>query len=156
MVMRGAFEDDESQIRFLNVDVDVWSRSSLQAVVDALGARIFVHHVGLEGREYGAHFSYSGSFQKDVDTLTRRLARLLKQLPPAARKAWDKARVRDFNVGIRSGIRPSSLEFAIKADTIKLVADIGARIVITTYSAQVAQAEQVRPLKKRAGRPTKR
>jgi len=150
------WEDDEQATRFLNVDVDVWSRSSVQAVVDALGTKVFVHHVGLEGNEYGAHFSCARSYDKDVDTLTHQLAGLVKKLPPLARKAWDKARVRDFNVGIRGGIRPSSLEFAIKTETVKLVAEVGGRIVITAYAAQAKQAEHGESLRKRRGRPTTR
>jgi len=150
------WEDDEQETRFLNVDVDVWSRSSLQAVVDALGTKVLVHHVGLEGKEYGAHFSHARSYQKDVDTLTRQRAGLVRKLPPLARKAWEKARVRDFNVGIRGGTRPSSCEFAIKADTVKLVAEVGGRIVVTAYAAPVEHAESRKSLRKRRGRPTTR
>jgi len=40
------FGERSTPTRFLNVDVDVWSKSDLQPLVAALGKKIFVHCVG--------------------------------------------------------------------------------------------------------------
>jgi hypothetical protein len=40
------FGERSTPTHFLNVDVDVWSKSDLQPLVAALGKKIFVHCVG--------------------------------------------------------------------------------------------------------------
>ena len=137
-----SWEQDEEETHFLNVDVDVWSKSSLEPLVAAFGRKVFVHYVGPEGKEYGAHFPLANSYKKDADTLTRKLAALVARLPAAARKLWDQARAKDFNVGIQGGIEPHSHEIALKQETVSMVARVGGRIVVTTYAAQVAPPER--------------
>jgi hypothetical protein len=129
---------------FLNVDVDVWSRTSLQPLVDALGEKVDLHYLGSEGEKQSAHFSLARSYGKDADRLTRHLAGLVKRLPPAARKHWNHARARDFNIGIQGGQRPFSHELSLEAETLKLVADVDGRIVITTYGLPVEQPRRKR------------
>ena len=136
------WEQDQEETHFLNVDVDVWSKSTLEPLVAALGRRIGIHYVGDEGKQYGAHFSLAHSWGKDADTLTRQLATLVTTLPGPARRLWDNARVKDFNVGIQSGITPHSHEVAIKESTVALVARVGGRLVITTYAADVAPSRR--------------
>ncbi len=127
---------DEEETHFLNVDVDVWSTTSLQPLVDALGKRVFVHYAGPEGKKQGAHFTLAKSYGKDADALIRRLATLITELPPAARKLWDHAVSREFNVGVQGGLTPRSHEIAVDGETLKLLAKVRGRIVITIYGAQ--------------------
>jgi hypothetical protein len=119
---------------FLNVDVDVYSKTSLQSLVAALGRKVIVHHVGREGRIQSAHFSLASTYRDDADTLAYRLARLVTRLPPAARQSWDRARRRDFNLGIQAGIAPYSHEIALTRRTLQRVVAVGGRVVITTYA----------------------
>ena len=126
-------EDDETQ--FLNVDLDVWSRSPLDQLVAAFGRRVRVLFVGREGRRYGAHVGLSSS-GRNVDTLVRALARLVADLPKTSRTLWDRAQSREFNIGIQAGHEPHSHELRLKADTLEAVARLNARIVVTTYAAQ--------------------
>ncbi|HTC94483.1 MAG TPA: hypothetical protein VK699_13675 [Terriglobales bacterium] len=135
--MKVVFNQDPKETHFLNVDVDVWSKFPLDQLIVALGDEVFVHYVGLEGERYGAHFSLSHSFQKDADTLTRRLATLITNLPRTARKLWNNAQVRQFNIGMQSGVKPPSHKICIKKQTLEAVVRVGGSIVVTTYAAQV-------------------
>jgi hypothetical protein len=45
-------EDD--QTHFLNVDLDVWSRSPLDELVAAFGKSVYVLYIGRERRRYSA------------------------------------------------------------------------------------------------------
>jgi hypothetical protein len=51
----GRRELNASETRFLNVDLDILSRSPLDALTDAFGTRVCVLHVGREGRHFSAH-----------------------------------------------------------------------------------------------------
>jgi hypothetical protein len=134
---RKAWNEDET--RFLNVDVDVWARFPLDDLVAAFGSKVFVHHVGPEGRRHGAHFSLAGGGD-DADQLTRRLVALVTGLPRTARSQWSRAIAREFNVGIQGGIEPRTHEVRLEADTLALVARVGGRLVVTTYAAPAAAA----------------
>lgn len=124
---------------FLNVDLDVLSRRRLEPLATALERRgVFVHYVGPEGSRHGAHFSLTSiAGVSGADTLTRTLAGHIAALPPAVRALWDSAASRTFNIGIQAGVRPPSHEVCIASQTIALIAALSARIVITTYSAEV-------------------
>jgi hypothetical protein len=123
-----------NETRFLNVDVDVWSRSDLQPLVAALGRKILVHYVGRERREQSAHFSLASAHAKDADAIIRRLVALIEALPSPARQLWNRAR--DFNIGIQAGTEPYSHELAVRDSTLALVAGVRGRIVITTYGRE--------------------
>ena len=129
-------QPDNNETQFLNVDLDVWSRSPLDELVAAFGKRVFVLYVGREGRRYGAHVAlvrYSTS--KKADTVIRALARLVADLPEAPRAIWDRAQSRELNIGIQAGHTPHAHELRIKPDTLEAVASLDARIVVTTYAA---------------------
>ena len=133
---------------FLNVDVDVYSRTSLQPLMAALGRKVIVHRDGREGREYSAHFSLATAHGETADTVTYRLAGLIQTLPRPLRALWDAARRRDFNLGIQAGTSPFSHEIGISKRTLERVVDVGGRLVITTYAARI-------PRRRTGGRPRK-
>jgi hypothetical protein len=131
-----SWSQDDDETRFLNVDVDVWSTFPLDTLVAAFGERVFVHYVGSEGKVFGAHFSIPGG-GRDADRLTQQLVALVVGLPKAARGLWNRAMVREFNVGIQAGIKPHSSELRLEGTTIAAVARVHGRLVITTYAAEV-------------------
>jgi hypothetical protein len=124
----------EDETRFLNVDVDVWSKTDLQPLVSALGRKILVHYVGAEGAEQSAHFSLASAHGKSADAIICRLVALIEKLLPRPRQLWNRARARDFNVGIQAGVTPYSHEIAFQHSTLELVARVRGRIVIATYA----------------------
>ena len=137
------------QTCFLNVDVDVWSPSDLRPLVAALGRKILVHYVGEERGAYSAHISLASAYTRDADTRIRRFISLVDKLPTAARRLWDRARSRDFNIGIQGGVTPHSHEIALDEGTIALVAGVRGRIVITTYAVETTAPAPPRPSRKK-------
>jgi hypothetical protein len=136
MIVRQQAVADESPTQFLNIDVDIWSKSKLEPLMAALGKNVLVHYVGAERHEQSAHFSLASAHGKDPDTILHRLVALIERLPPPARQLWNRARTRDFNIGIQAGVTPFSHELALEAGTLERAAAVGGRVVITTYAAE--------------------
>jgi hypothetical protein len=93
-----------------------------------------VHYVGRERRRYSAHFSLW--FPRNADVAIKRLARLITKLPPPARRMWNQASKRVFNVGYQSGFRPVSFESEISSGAVTAAARLGASITVTIYAAE--------------------
>ena len=120
---------------FLNVDLDVYSRSNLEPLVAAFGKRVVVLHVGRRRQGYEAHLEIAGN-ARTADAVIRKFASLIHSLPGPARKLWDTAKRRDFNVGLQAGMQPFALEFSLEPETVQAAASLNARIVITVYAPE--------------------
>ena len=127
----------EHDTRFLNVDLDVFSRQPLEALGVAFGSKVSQLYVGRDGRRYRAHFELSAANRTSADALIVGLVRLVKSLPRAARTVWNAAYRRDFNIGVQGGFRPRSYELSLKPETLKLVSSVNARVVLTIYAAEI-------------------
>jgi hypothetical protein len=123
-----------NETQFLNVDLDIYSRSNLEPLVEALKGRLFIHYVGREKGRYAAHLSLS-SYGQAVDALILDLGRLIKKLPKPAKALWNSATSREFNLGIQSGYKPKCFEVKVNESSVALVSELNASIVITTYAA---------------------
>src|SRR4051812_46724848 len=120
---------------YMNVDLDIHSRVSLQGLVGAMGDEAFVLYVGGERRRHQAHVELAAShMDMSADRTILGLIRLIKRLPPRYRKVWDAARTREFNIGIEAGLQPRSFELRLQRRTIEAVAAVGATIVTTVYA----------------------
>ena len=135
MKTRTAGTFDEEATNFLNVDLDIFSKSPLEPLVSAFGDKLWVHYVGPEGARYGAHLECG--FPRHPEAGIKALAALVRQLPSQARKLWKNAQVKDFNIGIQGGIKPHCREFPLSLDTLSAVVKLGARVVITVYAAEL-------------------
>jgi len=122
---------------FLNVDLDIRSRQDLDPLIAALGRRILVLHAARHGRTYTAHLELARS-PKSSDAAIRAFAGLIRALPKGARRLWDTATVRDFNIGVQAAMQPHAYEIALAHETIEAVSALRARIVLTVYAAEEA------------------
>jgi hypothetical protein len=136
---------------FLNVDLDLYSRSNLKPLVTALGQRVLTLHVGCEGQTYSAHLELSRE-PKTADFAIRGFAALIHALPRVERKLWDTAKVRDFNVGVQAAMQPHYYEIPLAYETIKVASELKARIVFTVYAAELPQSQK-RPPNRSLQRP---
>jgi hypothetical protein len=129
--------ENEEGTQFLNVDLDIFSRVPLDPIVEAFGKKVFVLHVGKWGRRYSAHVELSGSgADKRADLLVRRLVGLVKELPRGARRVWNEAESREFNLGIEAARRSQMFELRLQPETLEAVASVDGRIVITVYAPE--------------------
>lgn len=131
--------------RYANVDLDVWSRRSLQPLVAPMGSRVSVLYIGRERKRHGAHLELRGcGFAMSADAAILGLVGVIESLPPSAWKLWDTASTREFNIGIEVGLQPHGFEVHLKPETVSAVTDIGATVAVTVYAPQVD--EDGRPL----------
>ena len=134
--LKKQFEPPGASTQFLNVDLDLWSRSSLDPLIKAFGRKIIALHMGKDGREYRAHLELA-SESDNPDVALRRFVKLVEELPRPAKTLWNRARVREFNIGIQSAAKPHSFEMRLKDATVRAVARVNAQIGMTVYGAEV-------------------
>jgi hypothetical protein len=129
------YEIDETKTHFLNVDLDVWSRSRLEKLAEALEPRLSVLYVGSEGKRHGAHFEFNGKrFDTDATYKVLHLLKAVEQLPARARRIWQDASVRELNVGVQAAGKPHSFEVRLSPKAVEAAARAGAGIVLTVYA----------------------
>ena len=121
--------------RFLNVDLDIYSKRDLQALTTALGKNVIVLHVGRIGRTHHARLELAKT-TKTADATIRGFCALIEALPKVEREAWDAAKARDFNVGVQAGTQPHSSEFVLEPETLSAACELGARIILTVYAPE--------------------
>jgi hypothetical protein len=119
---------------FLNVDLEVGARTraALAPLLDALEGTMFELFRGRLRGLYRAHYEIIGC-ARDASTTIRALAEAIEALRPPARRAWNAAALRDFNVGVELARGVKNIELAVDADAVQRVASLGGRIVITAY-----------------------
>jgi len=125
--------------KYLNVDLDVYSRSDLRPLVNGFGKRVIALYVGRERRRYSAHLELAGFQRPSADATIHAFCTLIRALPKTERELWNGAKTREFSVGVQAGRQPFACDFRIEAQTIKAVAELGAVIVLTVYGSEMAK-----------------
>jgi len=144
---------EEEGTTFLNVDLEVISRTPLDPLVRAFGRKVDVLHVGPWGRRYGAHVEVAGSgYRGNADSLIRRLVTLVKALPRNARRLWDTAQSRVFNVGIEAAAKSRTFELRLEPETLMAVAGVAGCIVITVYAPERTDEAPTAPERSRTAK----
>jgi hypothetical protein len=126
---------DDERTELLNVDLDIVSDSPLEPLVEAFGDRVDVLHVGKWGRRYGARLEVGGSgYQDEANKLINRFVSLVESLPGSPRRLWDRARSREFNVGIEAANESPLFEWRVQPKTLEGVMRVNGSIVVTVYA----------------------
>jgi hypothetical protein len=128
-------ESETEQTEFLNVDFDILSASPLESLARAFGSSVSVLYVGKEGDHFGAHFEIRKVYGKNAEQLVREFVALVKNLPSSARRLWDGATSRDFNVGVQGGFEPRMYETALSSAVLRLIAEVGGCLTFTVHAA---------------------
>jgi hypothetical protein len=116
------------------VDLDIKSNKNLQPLLNALNSRVFQLHSGRMGRQHWVRLELSRQ-PKTPDEAIRRFCRWVETLPPAAKKVWNDASHREFDIGIQAGGTPAA-EWLLDQLTLKRVAMVGGQIKVTVYCAE--------------------
>lgn len=117
---------------FLNVDLEIFSKSDLKLLADALRRNLDVHYLGMEFGKHKAYFELS-AFPRSPDAAIIRYCKLIQKLRPDARKLWDGAKSRSFDIGFEAPRRGRYFWGAVSRDAVRAAADVGAQIAITVY-----------------------
>ncbi len=164
--------------QFLNVDLEVWSHQDLGPFAKAVESLGVVLYAGKVRRRFLA--SVEANPARGMNSPERTmwaLLKILKTLPPAARRLWRQADSRVFNVGYDGGefltlfherpvgsgrwhprkadaARWSPCKTTLSLELLRAVAGVGGTIVTTIYPPS-RQVSSRRPGKgrRRRGRP---
>src|SRR6185295_8092335 len=124
---------------FLNVDLELSSREDLASLAAALQPRLTELHVGRVGRTHWARLELR-RHPRTPDAAIRQLVSAIQSLPGRQRARWNRATRRDFNIGIQAAEEPRYVELPLAPTTVKMVGQVGARIVVTVYGLALARA----------------
>jgi hypothetical protein len=121
-------------IRYLNTDLVIESKSDLSRIVQEFGDDVIVlHHGEMRGYHLASFEVDSGGTSTGADEIINFFCLLVEQLPKEVREIWDGCCSRVLDIGYESGMSPLNFRSEIRAPTIQRVAAIGASIVITIY-----------------------
>jgi hypothetical protein len=114
------------------VDLDVRSRRSLAPLLKAWH---WAQTPGRAGTQTPRWLVVSARGQpKTADQAVRALVRSVERLPAPARRCWNQATRRTFDIGIQAGLAPRCYEdVTLEQRTIQAVARIGGQLHITIY-----------------------
>jgi hypothetical protein len=131
---------------FLNVDLDVEAPFDLAPLVEALGERVSNMYTGPGPAGFETHLELSGDLvmPASADAAIRGFVALLDALPLAARSLWDRASMRELNIGIAGGTTPAAFEATLPAATLADAARLGAGIGVTVYAFDPKAAQRAR------------
>ncbi|MEM1445790.1 MAG: hypothetical protein AAGF84_07040 [Planctomycetota bacterium] len=121
-----------SNIRYLNVDLDIESREPLEALIADLGEEVDVLYHGQSRGLHEASFELPG-ITADAESTITEFCTLLFNLGPEAMGVWERAVSRTFDIGFESGDAPRSFRAIIHPDTVRNVADLNAAVIVTIY-----------------------
>ena len=123
-----------SSIRYLNTDLDIESENDLTPIIEAFGEDVIVMHHGERHGLNIASFEISSYYRSANETIEY-FCDLVENLSENERKIWNSCCSRTLDIGYECGSCNQSYHSEIRPDTIKRVADIGARLVVTIYSS---------------------
>jgi len=127
---------------FLNVDLDIESKSSLRSLVRELGKRVTVMFSGRMNGRYCLFVESAGS-ERHQDATIKALCALIEGLSPSSRQLWDAAHRKEFDLGYESRFSSQRANrFRILPDTLRRVAELRASVAVTLYSERRGEANK--------------
>lgn len=131
---------------FLNVDLDLKSRTDPAALMTEWHGRVLAQHLS---KSAGAHWLHvSLPFQpKNPGDAIRGFAKLTSRLSSRARRIWSRAS-KELDIGIQAGgVRSerTSAKWVLDEAVVKTLADLGVRLRVTIYSPSL-RTQSVDPL----------
>ena len=118
---------------FLNVDLDIESKSPLRALACEFGDRVSVM---FSGRMKGRHCLYleTAGADSSQDATLNALCALVEGLSLGGRRVWDAADKREFDLGYEARLSSERANrFRIRPDTLRRIVGLGATLAMTIY-----------------------
>ena len=125
------------EIAFLNVDLDIESPSGFDAINAGFKGIACDLHEGMPVRPDPHRASYE--VETDQERLPSPAARIeafcdaIESFPLDARRQWDAATQRVYNIGINSGTEPYHKNWTLPQSLVQRIARVGAAIELTVY-----------------------
>ena len=130
---------------FLNVDLDIESKSDLTVLKDELGQNVVDLGRGPVKRGcFLLRLETVPEYETPDDTICAFCA-LLERLSPKAKRAWQSAHKKEFDVGHDVVQGQLASQFSLRTETLKRLSALGATLGVTFYS--LSKNERKGPLK---------
>jgi hypothetical protein len=128
-------KDKEFAADYINVDLEIRSRTNLRPLADALSQRLFFLYVGRANGEFLATFENgSGAARTGTpDLAILRLVRTIESLSTELKRHWANARDRVFDIGVAKAWGPKAFYLSLKPTTVAAIARLKARLALTFY-----------------------
>jgi len=123
------------QTYFLNVDLEIESRTKLDSLVAAMGKKVSVLHSGPGFKRPHLVSLESSREHKSADGTIHALCAVVESLPPAAHRVWNAAH-KEFDVGYELRLSERSSHFTLRQDTLERMARLGATLGVTYYPGE--------------------
>jgi hypothetical protein len=121
---------------FLNVDLDIESKSSLRPLARELGKRVSVMFSGLINGKHCLFIETAGA-ERGQDMIIQALCAVIEDLSVRSRRVWDAAERKEFDLGYESRLSSQRANrFRIRPGTLRRMADLGASVAVTLYSEE--------------------
>jgi hypothetical protein len=98
-----------------------------------MGGKVIELYVGRERRMYKAQLELATGHPKSPESIIRGLCKLIQELPSDARRLWDAAKSREFDIGIEAPELIGYYWCSLGPTVIKASSDIKAFVTITIY-----------------------
>jgi hypothetical protein len=124
---------------FLNVDLDLESKKSLEPLLREWGDRVHVvYHGPSEDETHLAALEIYEGDDDDPDSIVNAFCKLIERLSPPAEAAWKACSTRRFDIGFASGTSGRPLCIDLDAKTLRRVSDLSATLGVTIYPKKMA------------------
>lgn len=129
----------KQDVHFANVDLEIWSKTDLQDLIDDLGENVLIlfHDKFKNGNILASlEISYNeiDYFENiEPEKILGAFCSLIENLPKKSRKIWDKSYEKIFVIGFESGNTEKSFQTDLSLETLKRIYEIGASVRITIY-----------------------
>jgi hypothetical protein len=139
---------------FLNVDLELESKESLDLIAQDFGDRVHVLHNGpiREIPHLLAVEVYAGD-DRDPESIIEAFCDLIEDLPAKAKAIWRGCAARRFDIGIESGTgvarRFGALCLSLSPGTLKRVSALSVEVVITVYPTMPSEPKTKSKKKKK-------
>lgn len=118
---------------YLNVDLEIVSSSSLDTLAEEMGKTVLVLYSGPGKGRQRLLCLESLRWPNTPDAAARELCRAVERLSPGVRRAWERARRREFNVGyeLPTGLR--AVQVTLQPETVRRIVALGGTVAFTCY-----------------------
>jgi hypothetical protein len=122
----------KSVTTFLNVDIDLRSKSGISELLGYLGPSVIVLHDAAHEASFELNKMHSS-----LDEALLNIVELIRSLPQQAQAIWNQCEFRKANIGIQAGTEPYEAHYEISNKVVALLASAQIEITFSVYAARL-------------------
>ena len=119
-----------SEIRFLNIDLDIESTKDISPIVQEFSDRLSVMR---NEQKEGLYIASFETGYVEENKIIEEYVSLIESLSPEAREIWNNCTKREFDFGYVSGNKTNDFHSKISKKSIKSLTKVGGSVTVTIY-----------------------